>query len=302
MNQSTFTASSNTTACTKALTQSRLLGVPDKYMVLILPVFAFWSLSLLFHILDENDFLAKYKIHTPEEFLKRNRVPMRDVIRDVAVQHLFQIVVGAILAWHEPETYTGCESQEVLAWAAWIRDLVGKGLRALPIAGIDSARLIDQLRTDVPAPDRQIAGTVIKPEMLAAELLYWVLVPLSQYFVATFVVDTWQYFIHRAMHLNSWLYRNFHSRHHRLYVPYAFGAIYNHPVEGLLVDILGYGIAFKLARMSVRQGTWFFTIATIKGVIDHSGFELPWDPFHLLTENNAYYHDIHHQSWGMKVR
>lgn len=45
-------------------------------------------------------------------------------------------------------------------------------------------------------------------------------------------MDAWQYVLHRAFHESRFLYRHFHSHHHRLYVPYAFGALYNHPFEG----------------------------------------------------------------------
>jgi sphinganine C4-monooxygenase len=44
----------------------------------------------------------------------------------------------------------------------------------------------------------------------------------------------------------------------------------------------------------------FFTFSTIKTVDDHCGYALPWDPLQHLTGNNATYHDIHHQSWGIK--
>ena len=54
--------------------------------------------------------------------------------------------------------------------------------------------------------------------------------------------------------------------------------------------------------MSTRQGMCFFTGSTIKTVDDHCGYALPWDPLQHLTSNNAGYHDIHHQSWGIKVR
>ena len=93
----------------------------------------------------------------------------------------------------------------------------------------------------------------------------------------------------------------FHSRHHRLYVPYAFGALYNHPVEGFLLDTAGTGVAFLTARMSTRQSMWFFTFSTIKTVDDHCGYAFPWDPLQHFTSNNAAYHDIHHQSWGIKT-
>lgn len=46
---------------------------------------------------------------------------------------------------------------------------------------------------------------------------------------------------------------------------------------------------------------WFFTGSTIKTVDDHCGYALPWDPLQHLTSNNAGYHDVHHQSWGIKT-
>jgi sphinganine C4-monooxygenase len=46
---------------------------------------------------------------------------------------------------------------------------------------------------------------------------------------------------------------------------------------------------------------WFFTMSTIKTVDDHCGYAFPWDPLQHLTSNNAGYHDIHHQSWGIKT-
>lgn len=46
-----------------------------------------------------------------------------------------------------------------------------------------------------------------------------------------FVMDAYQYWVHRWMHTNRWLFKHFHSWHHRVYCPYAIGALYNHPVE-----------------------------------------------------------------------
>jgi len=93
----------------------------------------------------------------------------------------------------------------------------------------------------------------------------------------------------------------FHSRHHRLYVPYAYGALYNHPFEGFLLDTCGAGLAYLVTGLTPRQAICFFTGSTIKTVDDHSGYALPWDPLQRLTSNNAGYHDVHHQSWGIKT-
>lgn len=53
--------------------------------------------------------------------------------------------------------------------------------------------------------------------------------------------------------------------------------------------------------MSARQGLVFFVGSSIKTVDDHCGYAFPWDPLQHITSNNAAYHDIHHQSWGIKT-
>ncbi|KAF7045489.1 hypothetical protein CFC21_054592 [Triticum aestivum] len=109
------------------------------------------------------------------------------------------------------------------------------------------------------------------------------------------VLDGWQYVWHRYMHLNKFLYRHVHSWHHRLVVPYAFGAQYNHPVEGLLLDTVGGALAFLASGMSPRVSIFFFTLCTVKGVDDHCGLWLPGNVFRLCFWNNTAYHDVHHQ-------
>ncbi|OAY50001.1 sphinganine C4-monooxygenase 1 [Manihot esculenta] len=121
-----------------------------------------------------------------------------------------------------------------------------------------------------------------------------------QFVMAMLVLDTWQYFMHRYMHHNKFLYRHIHSQHHRLVVPYAFGALYNHPLEGLLLDTIGGALSFLLSGMSPRSSIFFFSFATIKTVDDHCGLWLPGNLFHAFFKNNTAYHDIHHQLYGSK--
>lgn len=114
------------------------------------------------------------------------------------------------------------------------------------------------------------------------------------------VLDTWQYFMHRYMHHNKFLYKHIHSLHHRLVVPYSFGALYNHPIEGLLLDTVGGALSFLLSGMSPRASIFFFSFATIKTVDDHCGLWLPGNLFHVFFKNNTAYHDVHHQLYGSK--
>ncbi|KAB1208046.1 Sphinganine C(4)-monooxygenase 2 [Morella rubra] len=120
-----------------------------------------------------------------------------------------------------------------------------------------------------------------------------------QFLTAMLVFDTWQYFMHRLMHRSKFLYKHIHSQHHRLIVPYSFGGLYNHPLEGLL-DAIGGTVSFLLSGMSPRASIFFFSFATMKTVDDHCGLWLPGNPFHLFFQNNTAYHDIHHQLYGSK--
>ena len=117
-------------------------------------------------------------------------------------------------------------------------------------------------------PDHALALQKLRdlglPNLASAEVVYWFLLPVLRQVVAVFVLDAWEYWIHRWMHVNKFLYKYIHSLHHRLYVPYAFGALYNHPVEGLILDTVGTAIAMKVAQLYLREAMFFFVFATMK--------------------------------------
>ncbi|XWS34096.1 hypothetical protein CRYUN_Cryun21dG0010100 [Craigia yunnanensis] len=121
-----------------------------------------------------------------------------------------------------------------------------------------------------------------------------------QLVVAMLIMDTYHYFLHRFIFHNKFLYKYIHARHHRLVVPYTFGAIYSHPLEAFLSDTIGGSLAFVLSGMSPRTSILFFSFATIKNVDDHCGILLPGNPFHIFFRNNTAYHDLHHQLYGGK--
>ena len=126
------------------------------------------------------------------------------------------------------------------------------------------------------------------------------MVQARQFIIAMLVMDTWQYFLHRYMHHNKLMYRYIHSQHHKLIVSYAFGALYNHSLEGLLLDTIGGAMSFLFLSMTPRTSILFFSFSTIKIVDDQCGLWLPGNPLHILFQNNTTYHDIHHQLYGAK--
>ncbi|GJN18181.1 hypothetical protein PR202_gb05315 [Eleusine coracana subsp. coracana] len=125
-----------------------------------------------------------------------------------------------------------------------------------------------------------------------------VLVAAGRFGVAMLVLDAWQYLMHRLMHSSTYMYRRFHSWHHRVAAPYAFAAQYGHPVDAVLTETLSGAAAYVASGMSPRTAAAFFVFATVKGVDDHCGVAAPWNPLHALFANNTAYHDVHHQRGG----
>ncbi|KAJ3755097.1 fatty acid hydroxylase superfamily-domain-containing protein, partial [Lentinula raphanica] len=247
-------------------------GVSDPILTLAGPVLAYWSLSLFFHYLDSSEWkwLQKYRLHESAEVQAKNLVTRTQVVWAVIFQQVIQTALG--IYWLSDDGHGD--------------HVLGQHRLARYIAPI-LAQLVDR---------HQEARLL--PQVTYA--VYWWVIPTLQLLFAMFVIDTWQYFLHRAMHVNKWLYRQFHSWHHRLYVPYAYGALYNHPVEGFLLDTLGAMIAETVTFMNSRQALLLFVISTLKTVDDHCGYKLPFDPLQMITSNNADYHDIHHQVIGIK--
>lgn len=237
-------------------------GVADGILALVSPVVAYWTYLTFFHLVDVYELAEKYRIHPSEEEKARNKASLGDVLFDVVIQHIVQTVVGYAMYRMDPKPVTGHEMYQmwVIKQHYW-------------------------------------------PGFLPDSLLYlaytygWSILRLA---VAVCLIDTWQYWLHRTMHTNKTLYRRFHSRHHRLYVPYSFGALYNDPVEGFLLDTAGTGLAAIVTMLSPRESLLLFTFATMKTVDDHCGYRFPFDPFQFLFPNNALYHDIHHQNWGFR--
>ncbi|KAK3322463.1 fatty acid hydroxylase superfamily-domain-containing protein [Apodospora peruviana] len=293
--------------------------ISDFWLSLLAPHIAYWVMSMIFHFIDAYDLFPQYRLHTPEEITQRNLATKYEVVRDVLVEQVIQLSISAVLALTEPTQSTGMEDYDVAVWATRIR----LAQRALPsllgFIGLNAATISKNMAATHPLLAGALAGghypflfseldgvtgthvpTFATWELLLAKAMYWLVIPGIQLAAAICVLDTWQYFWHRAMHVNKWMYTHWHARHHRLYVPYAYGALYNHPVEGFVLDTLGPSIAYKAAFMSSRQGMFFFVLSMIKTVDDHCGYKLPWDPLQHITSNNAAYHDIHHQSWGIK--
>ena len=203
--------------------------LPDKWLILLLPIIAYWALSMFFHWIDVNDYFPQYRLHTPAEVAKRNRVSRWEVVRDVVLQQVVQTLVGWILNMMEPDEFLGKEKYDIAVWARRIRIAQRAIPKVLALLGINAKELAGNMAASHPTAAGVLLGGQYSQlqtlfgtadvsqgapgfaawETALAGIIYWYLVPTIQFAVAIVVVDTWQYFLHRAMHMNKWLYSAF---------------------------------------------------------------------------------------------
>lgn len=205
--------------------------IPDKILILLLPIAAYWGLSMFFHWIDTNDYLPQYRLHTPAELSKRNRASRWEVLRDVLIYQVLQTGMGILIMLVEPIDTYGKEDFDVAVWTRRVR----ASQRAIPwlfsVIGVNSKGIASHLANSHPLlagalsggyyPSSKVAAVAggdnsttyaagyVSWEVLIAHAIYYYIIPMIQFGAGILLVDTWEYFAHRAMHMNKWLYSKF---------------------------------------------------------------------------------------------
>ncbi|KAG9230848.1 fatty acid hydroxylase superfamily-domain-containing protein [Amylocarpus encephaloides] len=292
--------------------------IADYHLPYLVPVVVYWIAGLSFHYIEKQNLFTRFKLHTPAESLKKDRASREDVIRCAIMQQAAQVTLGyftadvemsahghdyhiMILAQRLASIFSFLErwkhvaSNQVLNSQSITRAFFGASfypnLGEIPNSP-SSNQAYDTLHLDSQVP--------FVWQYNLGKILYWILIPMTQFAFAMILADSFQYFTHRGFHTNRWLYKNIHSMHHDIFVPFAYGAFYNHPLETIPIDCIGLPICLYLAGLSNRQSALFGAIWTYKTVVDHCGYNFPWNPSNIICQNSVLFHDLHHQVWGMK--
>lgn len=280
---------------------SLIPGIRDFYLLLVLPIAAYWLSASIFHLFDCQRWFQDYKIHTYEDGEKRNRATLGQVFRQVVAQQLVQVAFSLAI-----DRALTASSPEVEATSIHkVSDLSGNSTiwsqqTHASSDGNSDSNLLSATSTAFPSASAKLA---------------------LQLTIAVIVADFWQYAWHRIFHTNKFLYselepassqpmrysplthlatEHIHSVHHRIYVPYSYGALYSSLFEAFIVDTIGTTVTLYLSGLPVLPATWFASLSIIKSVNDHSGYRFPYNPFNYISTNTTDFHDIHHQNWGMK--
>lgn len=198
----------------------------DAFIQAALPVVGYWVVSLIFHVIDVYDLFPQYRLHTPAEVLKRNHVSRYEVLRDVILQQIIQIIASFSLSIFDEPLTTGKADWDVAWYAQKIRVaqravpyvVSAVGLNPTALAGkvADSQPMLSSvllggrypelLQTVTIAGEQTFTPAFASWELALASFVYWYGIPAIQFTAAVIIMDAWEYMLHRAMHMNKWLY------------------------------------------------------------------------------------------------
>ncbi|KAK4450477.1 hypothetical protein QBC34DRAFT_424629 [Podospora aff. communis PSN243] len=248
------------------------LGMTLAHWVALSPAIAYFGTAFFYDAVDALGLFPQHRIRPSDEECKKNLTSRSHVFRHMVVYH----AIGTALL------------------------LVGGEMSPPPVAKPGSVGTLEWFAV--------VLKAAFEWERDSSAVYYWSWILRAAYlaarqFAALVFLDTWVFWCHYFEHQIPWLYRKIHSVHHQLYTPFPMGALYNHPAESIVSDSMGGLLASIVVRMTGAEQIVFFSLVTMKTVEDHAPFELPWSPFVIFaqwTGAGVVYHNIHHQTWGLK--
>ena len=124
---------------------------------------------------------------------------------------LLQTLLGVAAGWDAAADFFGDEEYQVAVWAARFRGARRLVPAVLAALGIDARDLEKALPISSLGVDSLLAGC--KPEnafgaweLRLGKLGYYVVIPVLQFTFAVLIADSWQFFGHRWMHSNKFMY------------------------------------------------------------------------------------------------
>ena len=148
----------------------------------------------------------------------RNRVGKKEVAWWVFIQQVLQMGFAYVLSYLEGEEMTGFEQKEQYEMYLRVVGFEGLLVKGLMLFGINGVGLEQKIGRGIVGLGGLVKGLEVVGlggivegasgdwRMDMASVIYWYIVPAVRLWIALFILDTWQYFLHRLMHTVPALY------------------------------------------------------------------------------------------------
>lgn len=190
----------------------------DLHLSLAVPIVIHWVLSGIFSFMERYGYGQKYKLHTSAEEETRNRCSRWECFRGVVINQIIQTALGLGLGMLGEGDVAGMEEYSIAVWARRIEATRRTLPRLLSVIGIDAKGLAHKYAGSgmgltallvTGEPQDTSHARLVALETACAGGIYWYIVPAIQFAIAIFAADTWQYFGHRWLHTNKWVYSRY---------------------------------------------------------------------------------------------
>jgi len=117
---------------------------------------------------------------------------------------------------------------------------------------------------------------------------------LAHIVVVVLVNEVLFFYGHWAFHASPFLYRKVHKVHHEFTAPCALSALYCHPIELVLQDMLPLTVGLFVFNVHVGTVLVWIPLGMLGTQAHHSGFHFVW----AGADHQPEFHDLHHEKFS----